>query len=124
MSLVEVTGFLPHDEALTILATASAVLAAGPARSSERLRGQVAAKLPEYLATGLPVIYIGDTSCDAADMLREHDGCHVVSTDDADGAVQALWSSRNGPVKRTVDSLSRRTLTARLAELLDRSLTS
>jgi glycosyltransferase involved in cell wall biosynthesis len=120
--LVEATGFLPHREALARLSEATALVVAGPACATEILRGQVAAKLPEYLATGLPIIYVGDPDCDAADLLREHAACHVVTTDDVTGVASALNASRGGPVERNLCSLSRASLTGRLAQLFDRAV--
>jgi glycosyltransferase involved in cell wall biosynthesis len=118
-SLVEETGFLPHVEAMAALRTSSALLLAGPHDARGILRGHVAAKLSEYLATDLPIVYVGDPECDAADLLRRYPGCQIVSTDDVEGVVQALKISRGRRWRRDVDPLSRRALTGRLAMLLD-----
>lgn len=118
--LLEVTGFLPHPEALRRLAASSALLVAGPADASGILRGQVVAKLAEYLATELPILYVGDPDCDAAELLRGYPGGHVVATGDAWGMIEALRSSRGEHVQRDGSALSRAVLAGRVASLLNR----
>src|SRR5205085_11486695 len=105
---------------LRALAESSALLVAGPADARGILRGQVAAKLGEYLATELPIIYIGDLACDAAEVVRRYPGCHLVATDDIAGAIEAIRLSRGERVQRDASELSRTALTARLAATLDR----
>jgi glycosyltransferase involved in cell wall biosynthesis len=121
--LVEATGFLPHHEALGALAQSSMLVVPGPYRADEIVRGHVAAKLAECLATDLPILYVGDLDCDAADLLRRYPGCHLVAGDDVDGAVEALHAGRGRRFERNVEALSRRRLTARLAGLLDEACT-
>jgi glycosyltransferase involved in cell wall biosynthesis len=117
--LVEVTGFLPHDEALRSLQTASALLVAGPRDAGGILRGQVAAKLSEYLASGLPIVYVGDPACDAADLLRRYSGTSVVATEDDAGVERALLACLGRRIVRDVGDLSRRALAGDLARVLD-----
>jgi glycosyltransferase involved in cell wall biosynthesis len=117
--LVEATGFLSHRDALGALARSSMLLVPGPYRADEIVRGHVAGKLAECLATDLPILYVGDLDCDAADLLRRYPGCHLVAGDDVAGAVEALHAGRGRRYERNVEALSRRRLTARLAELLD-----
>jgi hypothetical protein len=117
--LVEETGFIAHGAAIEHLRDSSALLLAGPRDAAGILRGQVAGKIPEYLATGLPVIYVGDPDCDAAAMLRAHDGCHVCATNDVDAVVRALVACRGETIARNVDGLTRGAIAGRLAALLD-----
>ena len=118
-ALVRETGFVAHSAAIEQLRRSSALLLAGPRDASGILRGQVAGKIPEYLATRLPIIYVGDPDCDAAAMLRAHDGCHVCATNDVDAVVRALGASRGETIARNVDGLTRRAIAGRLAALLD-----
>jgi len=118
-SLVEATGFLPHDDASRALRRSSVLLVAGPYDARGILRGHLAAKLSEYLATDLPIVYTGDPDCDAADFLRRHPGCHIVGGDDVEGVVRALRVSRGQRIRRDATGLTKRKLTGRLAELLD-----
>lgn len=117
---VEVTGFLPHDHALSAAAESSLLVLAGPRDASGLLRGQVAAKLPEYLATDLPILYAGDLASDAADTLKAFPGTELVAPDDADGAAAAIKRQLGRRYRRDIDGLSRRSLSERLAELLNR----
>lgn len=120
--LLETTGFLPHRRALARIADATALLIPGPADGTGIHRGQVSAKLAECLATGLPIIYVGEPDCDAADLLRGHDGCHVVAVDDVEGVARALASSRRGVHERDLPELGRPALTRRLADLFEHVL--
>src|SRR4051794_23150904 len=117
--IVDATGFLPHTEAVRTLAASSLVLAPGPYRADGVGRGHVAAKLAECLATDLPILYVGDLDCDAADLLRGYPGCHLVAGDDVEGAAAALHAARGRRFERDVGALSRHRLTERVAELLD-----
>jgi glycosyltransferase involved in cell wall biosynthesis len=117
--LVEVAGFLPHAEAIARLRASSALLVAGPRSAEGVLRGQITAKLFEYLATERPIVYVGDPASDAAELLRRYPGCYVSAADDVDGIVKALIRSNAEQEPRNVDDLSRRKLTARLADLLE-----
>jgi hypothetical protein len=118
-SQAESTGFVPHRRALAELACSSALLLAGPRDASGILRGQVAAKLPEYLASDLPIIYIGDPDCDAADVLRGYPGTFIVAPDDAPAALAALLASRDVHLHRNVSRLSRHQLAGELGAVLD-----
>ncbi len=117
--LVQETGFVGHRAAVETLRDSSALLLAGPRDAGGILRGQVAGKIPEYLATGLPVIYVGDPASDAAAMLRGYEGCHICATGDVDAVVRALTAYRDPVIERDVSGLSRRSLTGRLAAMLD-----
>jgi glycosyltransferase involved in cell wall biosynthesis len=116
---VEVTGFVSHRDAMQLLSDSSALLVAGPRDAAGLLRGQVAGKIAEYLATGLPIVYSGDPDCDAAALLRRHAGCHLTRAGDVDAAVEALRASSGLVYERDVTPLSRRALTGELAALLD-----
>ncbi|HUR85623.1 MAG TPA: glycosyltransferase [Solirubrobacteraceae bacterium] len=120
MARVRVTGFLPQSDALAQLASCSLALLAGPADADGILAGQVAGKIWEYLATDLPVLYVGPTECDAARLLREQDGAHVVATGDAAGAAAAVRATAGGRHPRDTARFSRRARAAQLAGVLAR----
>jgi glycosyltransferase involved in cell wall biosynthesis len=117
--IVDETGFLPRPEASRRLIESSALLLAGPLDDRPVLRGWIPAKLFEYLATDLPIIYMGDPDSDAANILRQHEGCEVLVPGDRDGAMRALRSARGRRFTRDIHGLTRRALTADLAALLD-----
>jgi hypothetical protein len=119
---VEVTGFLPQTEAMRLAGASSLLVASGLAGTDHLARGCVPAKLFEYLATGLPILYIGDGESDAAGLLRAHPGCHVVDSSDVDAVLAALETGRRGETyERDVESLSRRAGARKLAEILDQA---
>jgi glycosyltransferase involved in cell wall biosynthesis len=121
---VEVTGFLTHVDALARLSRSSLVVAAGPHDARGLLRGQVAAKLAEYLATDRPILYIGDPDCDAAELLRGYPGTRIVATGDVDGVTRALTEERRRTYARDTSALDRRALAGSLADLLGRACAS
>ena len=118
--IVEETGFVGHADAIRLLCGSSALLLAGPADAGGILRGHVVGKIPEYLASGRPIVYVGDRDCDAARLVGAHPGCHVVATGDVDGVVRSLAACRDERGQaRDTSALSRRALTGRLAGVLD-----
>ncbi len=119
--VVRETGFLPHQAALEQLASCSLALLAGPADASGILEGQVAGKIWEYLATDLPVIYVGARASDPARLLDAFEGTHVVPPGDASAASSALTVALGHRHERDASALSRRARAGELAAILDRS---
>jgi glycosyltransferase involved in cell wall biosynthesis len=119
MPRVEITGLLAHREAAGRLRRSGALLLAGPKDGRPELRGWSSGKMFEYLATDLPIIFVGDRDTDAAHLLEQYAGCYVVDSQDVEGLMAALRGARGERHVRDVSSLSRRTLTGKLAALLD-----
>jgi hypothetical protein len=117
---VEVTGFVGHDEAMRRLAACSALVLAGPRDARGILRGQVAGKVWEYLATPRPIVYVGDLDCDVADVLRGEDACHLCAPGDEAAALAGLERSRGILPARDASRFSRRARARELAAILDR----
>jgi glycosyltransferase involved in cell wall biosynthesis len=118
-SLVEVTGFLAHEEALRRVASASLLVAAGPANADGYGTGWVPAKLFEYLATGLPILWVGATPNDGASLLATHPGCRILEPHQVDGVMVALSEVAGRRYSRDLRGLARRDRSRALAELLD-----
>jgi glycosyltransferase involved in cell wall biosynthesis len=119
---VEMTGFLPHDDAVREMARSSILLACGPIGDDVVSRGWIPAKLFEYLATGRPILYLGDREGDAAELLGAQPGCHLVDPGDVAGVTEVLRSSvKAGPIKRDLEGFSRRSRTEALAQVLGRA---
>jgi glycosyltransferase involved in cell wall biosynthesis len=116
---VEITGLLSHRDALDRLRGAGALLLVGPRDARPELRGWIPAKTFEYLASDLPIIFIGDRGCDAARLVERHPGCYIVDSRDVDGLTAALVDCRGKRFVRDVSDFSPRGLTAKLAAVLD-----
>lgn len=123
LDVLEVTGFLPQTEAIDLLRSSTMLMASGDRDGGPLGSGTMSAKLFDYVASGLPILYLGDERSDAAGMLQAHAGCHVVAFDDVSGAREALEAGLRGDLfARDVDSMSRRARTADLAALLTSAL--
>lgn len=117
---VEITGLLPQREAWERLRGVGALLLAGPRDNRPELRGWSSGKMFEYLASDLPIIFVGDLGTDAARLLEQYPGCYAVDSRDVEGLMHALRQARGGEHHvRDVAGLSRRALTGKLAALLD-----
>jgi glycosyltransferase involved in cell wall biosynthesis len=118
--LVEVTGFLPLDQAMAAMADSSMLLACGFAGTDPLSLGVIPAKIFEYLASGLPIIYVGNPADDAARFLAEQPGCHVAEPGDVVAILAALRAGLDAPLEhRDAEQFSRRARTRQLAEVLD-----
>lgn len=121
--LLDSTGFVPHADAMQEMMSVSMLIASGTAGDDPAQRGWVPAKLFEYLASGLPVLYVSEPGTDAARLIDGRPGCHLVAPDDVDGAERALASGlADGDTPRDVGDLSREARARSLAEILERAV--
>lgn len=121
--LVEATGFVPHDQAMQLMVSSSMLIASGFAGSDPLSRGVIPAKLFEYLATDLPILYVGDTEDDAGTLLEGQPGCYVVDPADVPGLHAALTSGLGTDRhRRDVERFSRRSRTRDLAQVFDEAV--
>jgi glycosyltransferase involved in cell wall biosynthesis len=88
--LVEVTGLVPHAAAMEAMLSSSLLVASGFTGDDPLSLGVIPAKLFEYLASGLPILYVGKPSDDAWRLLDGEQGCSLVEADDVDGAAAAV----------------------------------
>jgi hypothetical protein len=117
---VDVTGFVSHAEAARLLSSSSMLFASGPVGSGAIDRGWLPAKLFEYVASGLPVLYVGHSDGDAARLLAEYRGCSVVAFDDVAAAGRALREGlSSGTIDRDSTTISRVARATALARVLD-----
>lgn len=120
--LVEATGFLPHESAMREMMSSTMLIASGFTGRDPISLGVIPAKLFEYLASGLPILYIGHREDDAAHILKDQPGCYVIEPDDVEGASAALRDGLKATLfERDVTAMSRRARTAELAAILDRT---
>jgi len=118
--MLEVTGFLPHRDALARMMESSALLVAGGRDDRPILRGVIPAKIFEYLGSGLPILYVGTKDADPARLLMQFPGCFLIGPGDVDAAQAALQAIETGPVDRETGPFTWRALTRSLANTLDR----
>lgn len=115
-----VTGFVPHEDAKQLLASSTMLFASGPVEPGPDGRGWLPAKLFEYLASGLPILFVGHPDGDAASLLRSQPGCFVVEFGDVTGARRAIEAGlTSGRCERALDGFTRRARAGQVAELLD-----
>ena len=118
--ILDVTGFVSHPEALSLMSEASGLVACGFVDTGPLSLGTTPAKLLEYVASGVPIIYVGHPHGEAGRMLSKYPGCHTVPFGDVEGAIRAVQTALDDEVhQREVAGLSRRARTAELAGLFD-----
>jgi len=123
----ECTGQIPHREALRHMRESTLLLLAGPSMAASQapaLRGNIAGKVFEYLGSDRPILYVGDKDADIARLLTPFAGVAFVRPGDTRGAEEAIVSllAAGSPVGRTgVNQYTRRSLTQRLAQCLERA---
>ena len=120
--LLEETGLLPHDDAMRAMASSTMLIASGFGGDDPVSLGVIPAKLFEYLASGLPILYLGDAADDAARLLGNQPGCFVVDPANVAGVLAALDAGLSGPIhRRDVEPFSRRARARALAHVLARA---
>jgi hypothetical protein len=117
------TGFVGARAVREELSRCSVLLLAGPTVSDPVSAGVVAGKVWEYLASGLPILYVGEARADVAAVLRDEPGCALHSPSDVAGITHSLRTLNGNTFDRDRSATSRRARTRRLAGLLDSILT-
>jgi glycosyltransferase involved in cell wall biosynthesis len=120
----DATGFIPHPLAVEELSRSSVLLLGGPTSADTvAMRGNVAAKVFEYLGSRRPILMIGDPDTDVAGMLRPFARARVVGVGRVDEAVDALRGLLRAGTAPADDPLlepyTSRDLSRRLAGLLE-----
>lgn len=120
---VEFKPYVPHSEVLTLYRK-SAVLLSLP-MNAENAKGNIPGKIFEYLAAQRPILAIGDTSGDAARIVKETGAGIIVEESDHEGIMNALLTMKKNfedgkeNMPSAIEKYTRKNLTARLAEVLD-----
>jgi len=120
----EITGFVPHTEAVQRLRRATVALFIGP--------GDIlGTKIFEYIATGRPLLPLASPNGDVDRLLSSCGRERTVAHNDAAGIRERVrtlyeqWRSDTLPTRAPMDGvahLTRRALTGRLAEVLDAAI--
>src|SRR3954470_15451580 len=117
---IEVTGLVSHERAMELVASSSLLFASGGMTDDISERGWIPAKLFEYLASDLPILWLGGTRCDAATLLADNPGCYLAEPDDDRTLMAGVGAGLRGDRHaRDVDNSSARARAGLLARILD-----
>ena len=123
--MIEFMDYVPHHEAIRFMLGSNALLLLIP--DIKNNAGILTGKLFEYLAARHSVICLGPVNGDAATIINEAEAGRTLACNDATGIYSYLvflkdqWLSPPGITVRSqnIVRFSRRTLTARLAEIIN-----
>lgn len=117
VSHAEVFGFYGQADALVLILT-----------DTKNAQGNIPGKLFEYMATGVPILALGDPKGDSAQIIEEANAGKVIRHEDFVGIQVALRELMDAQpeVKKAsnLDRFSRRSLTVDLAKILDENTVS
>lgn len=119
---VHFEGYVSHQEVFTYYSKANLLLLI--LTDTKNAKGNIPGKIFEYMATGRPVLALGDPHGDSAQILKSSAGNAVFKHTDQDGIKTFLTNFKPGQSsENSADSniYSRKTLTKTLAKLLDAS---
>jgi glycosyltransferase involved in cell wall biosynthesis len=119
---IHFAGYVPHHQVFEFYATTDALVLI--LTDTKNAKGNIPGKLFEYLATGLPVLALGDPQGDSASLLSDAGAGAVLGHGDLKGMqakLRELYTSAG--TQQTLGSLeafSRKTGSKQVAELLDK----
>lgn len=116
------TPYLPHHEAIQACTKASVLLL--PLNNTPTVKGIVTGKLFEYLAIGKPILCIGVTDGDTAEILRQTKAGETFDFSDKEGIKDFLLRQQNTSNTNISDitKYTRQNLTQAISKLLDKML--
>lgn len=124
--VTELVSYVPHDEAVAYMQRAGLLLLS--IESFPASAGMLTGKVYEYLASGRPILGVGDADGDAASLLRQTNAGKLFGRTDVDGIAAFVrrhydaWaegSSLSGAPAERIRPYRRRAQTERLAAVLD-----
>ncbi len=114
-------GYIPHEEVFQYYEKAHVLLLI--LTNTKNAKGNIPGKVFEYMATGRKIVALGDPEGDTAQILRQAQAGEVFRHEDIDGIKSFLTSSltqtANSQQSTINISYERKTLTGKLADLLD-----
>jgi glycosyltransferase involved in cell wall biosynthesis len=123
--LIQNLGYLSHHSALSLMQQADILLLLMNKIDSANTMGRIPGKLFEYIATGRPILMLGNPASDAGRLVAQLDNSWCVPYDDPDAILRILQTSINsahtaGDFNRAdLSRFERKTLTQDLAAALD-----
>ena len=121
-SHIHFAGYVSHQEIFDFYAKADALVLI--LTDTKNAKGNIPGKLFEYLATGLPVLALGDPQGDSSEILSQAGAGAVLSHGDPPAMRQALrrlyQTAGAQQAVGSLDAYSRKTGSKQVAELLDR----
>lgn len=120
-SRIHFTGYVAHHEVFGFYAKADALVLI--LTDTKNAKGNIPGKLFEYLATGIPVLALGDPNGDSAQILKDSGAGEVIAHVDLDGIRDRLRVLMNSDsIELNLSDLvkySRRSLSIQLGKILD-----
>ncbi len=121
-SITDYIDYIPHNQVVAWQQGASVLLLL--LNQSKNAQGILPGKFFEYMATGRPILCLGPKNSDAAAILRETGSGVCLEYDDVEGITSWIQDQlAHHPVKSlksdSIGRFTRRSLTARLAGILD-----
>jgi len=121
-SHIHFAGYVPHHQVFNFYSMADSLVLI--LTDTKNAKGNIPGKLFEYLATGLPVLALGDPEGDSAVLLRQAGAGTVLGHGDLKGMrvkLRGLYESAGAQqVLGSLDAFSRKTGSSQIAELLDK----
>ena len=125
-SRVDFPGYVSHSEVFDFYASAGALVLI--LTNTKNAQGNIPGKLFEYLATGVPVLALGDPQGDSATILKKAGGGKVIRHEDHVGiqlALRELMDKKSETESASnLERFSRKNLTIDLAKILDENTLS
>lgn len=120
-SRIHFAGYVSHQEVFGFYAKADALVLI--LTDTKNAKGNIPGKLFEYLATGIPVVALGDPKGDSAKILTSSGAGAVIAHTDSHGIkfrLRTLMEKDSIPTNSTdLEKYSRRNLSFQLAKILD-----
>ena len=121
-SHIHFSGYVPHHEVFDFYSNADALVLI--LTDTKNAKGNIPGKLFEYLATGLPVLALGDPRGDSSEILTKAGAGAVLSHADQSAmrlALRTLYQTEgNSQAIGSLEAFSRKTGSKQVAELLDK----
>jgi glycosyltransferase involved in cell wall biosynthesis len=123
---IHFAGYVSHQEVFGFYAKADALILI--LTDTKNAQGNIPGKLFEYLATGIPVLALGDPNGDSAQILKSAGGGDVIAHTDSTAIKKRfrnlldLSSGKSKPAD--LENYSRRNLSFQLAKILDENTLS